>query len=95
MAKHPHTGDIAQPACIWSTLDPLDTSSGSESGSTSPSRNSEHLGGWHKMSHDEETMAQADKYEKIFQEECACCGQPFPEIAAFFEEYETPIVSML
>ena len=33
-------------------------------------------------------MSQDDKYEKLYQETRNCCGEPFPEIAAFFQVYE-------
>ena len=33
-------------------------------------------------------MSQADKYEKQYQETRSCCGQPFPEIVAFFDSYQ-------
>ena len=42
----------------------------------------------HFLLHHESMMSQDDKYEKLYQEARNCCGEPVPEIAAFFEAYE-------
>jgi 2-polyprenyl-3-methyl-5-hydroxy-6-metoxy-1,4-benzoquinol methylase len=40
-------------------------------------------------------MTQINKYERLYQEHSACCGEPFPEIASFFETYEKPGAKVL
>ena len=45
--------------------------------------------------HDEETMTEINKYEKFYQQDRACCGEAFPEIADFFETYKKPRARVL